>query len=60
MIAFRNSFKSNRGNVPAYDADGNAISLKTATGTWQITYNGANRPVTYVRSNVRKIVKRNF
>ena len=55
MIAFRNSFKPNRGNVPAYDADGNVISLKTATGTWQITYNGANRPVTWVKSTGEKI-----
>ena len=41
--------------VPAYDADGNAISLKTATGTWQITYNGANRPVTWQKSTGEKI-----
>ena len=41
--------------APAYDADGNVISLKTATGTWQITYNGANRPVTWVKSTGEKI-----
>jgi len=28
-----------------YDADGNATLIQTSTGTWAITYNGANRPV---------------
>ena len=41
--------------APAYDADGNATQIKTATGTWQITYNGANRPVTWVKSTGEKI-----
>ena len=28
-----------------YDVDGNQIRVKTATGTWQVSYNGENRPV---------------
>ena len=31
--------------TPTYDADGNETLVKTATGIWQITYNGENRPV---------------
>ena len=31
--------------VPQYDADGNQTLVKTATGTWQVTYNGENRPI---------------
>ena len=30
-----------------YDADGNATQIQTSTGTWAITYNGANRPVRF-------------
>lgn len=33
--------------VPEYDADGNATLVKTATGTWTISYNGENRPVRF-------------
>ena len=32
---------------PSYDADGNATLIQTSTGTWSITYNGANRPVRF-------------
>ena len=31
--------------LPAYDADGNQTLVKTATGIWQVTYNGENRPI---------------
>ena len=31
--------------VPQYDADGNQTLVKTATGIWQVTYNGENRPI---------------
>ena len=31
--------------TPTYDADGNETLVKTATGIWQVTYNGENRPV---------------
>jgi len=30
--------------LPVYDADGNAVRVKTSTGTWQIFYDGNNRP----------------
>ncbi|MBQ8722783.1 MAG: RHS repeat protein, partial [Opitutales bacterium] len=30
-----------------YDADGNATLVQTSTGTWQITYNGENRPIRF-------------
>ena len=30
-----------------YDTDGNATLVRTSTGTWSITYNGANRPVRF-------------
>ena len=30
---------------PTYDADGNQTLVRTATGIWQITYNGENRPI---------------
>ncbi len=33
--------------VPGYDADGNATSIQTSTGTWTIACNGANRPVRF-------------
>ena len=33
--------------VPGYDADGNATSIQTSTGTWSVEYNGANRPVRF-------------
>ena len=30
---------------PTYDDDGNQTLVKTATGVWQIQYNGENRPI---------------
>ncbi|MBP3302923.1 MAG: RHS repeat-associated core domain-containing protein [Opitutales bacterium] len=30
-----------------YDADGNATLVQTSTETWQITYNGENRPIRF-------------
>ena len=34
--------------VPAYDDDGNQTLIKTATGIWQVAYNGENRPIRWV------------
>ena len=34
---------------PQFDADGNQTLVKTATGVWQITYNGENRPILWVQ-----------
>ena len=35
--------------TPTYDADGNQTLVKTATGIWQVTYNGENRPVLWTQ-----------
>jgi RHS repeat-associated protein len=32
---------------PGYDADGNAVLVRTSTGVWHVTYNADNRPVCY-------------
>ena len=34
---------------PLYDEDGNQTLVKTATGIWQVQYNGENRPVRWER-----------
>ncbi len=31
--------------IPQFDDDGNQTLIKSATGIWQVTYNGENRPV---------------
>ena len=33
------------GFLPQFDDDGNQTLIKTATGVWQVSYNGENRPV---------------
>ena len=33
------------GFLPQFDDDGNQTLIKTATGVWQVAYNGENRPV---------------
>ena len=33
--------------LPQFDDDGNQTLVKTATGIWQVTYNGENRCVLY-------------
>ena len=33
----------------SFDADGNQTHVKTATGIWQVTYNGENRPIVWER-----------
>ena len=40
--------------TPLFDADGNQTLVKTATGIWQVTYNGENRPIlwTYGDTNI--------
>ena len=49
------SVATNRVFVPpanetyAYDADGNQTLVTTGTGTWQVEYNGENRPVKWTR-----------
>jgi RHS repeat-associated protein len=36
---------------PQFDDDGNQTLVKTATGVWQVTYNGENRPVLWTLIN---------
>ena len=31
--------------IPQFEDDGNQTLIKTATGIWQVTYNGENRPI---------------
>ena len=31
--------------IPTFDLDGNQTLIQTATGVWQVSYNGENRPV---------------
>ncbi len=44
-----NQYTSVNDFVPQFDADGNQTRVKTATGTWQVAYNGENRPVRWER-----------
>ncbi len=46
--------------VPAYDADGNATLIKTATGTWSVSYNGENRPVRFECAGTQTVVEMNY
>ncbi len=33
--------------VPTFDDDGNQLTVQTATGIWNVSYNAENRPVTF-------------
>ena len=35
--------------APQFDDDGNQTLVKTATGVWQVTYNGENRPILWTQ-----------
>ncbi|MDO4196997.1 MAG: RHS repeat-associated core domain-containing protein, partial [Prevotellaceae bacterium] len=35
--------------VPQFDDDGNQTRIKTATGIWQVQYNGENRPILWTQ-----------
>ena len=37
--------------IPQFDYDGNQTLIKTATGIWQVQYNGENRPVLWTLVN---------
>ena len=37
--------------TPQFDDDGNQTLIKTATGVWQVSYNGENRPVLWTLVN---------
>ena len=38
--------------IPQFDDDGNQMLVKTATGVWQVAYNGENRPILWERGSV--------
>ena len=44
-----NQYMSLDAFVPKYDADGNQTLVKTTTGTWQVSYNGENRPILWTQ-----------
>ncbi len=46
--------------VPAYDADGNATLIKTATGTWSVSYNAENRPIRFECAGTQTVVEMNY
>ena len=41
----------------SYDADGNATQIQTPTGTWNISYNGENRPVRFENAGTQTVVE---
>jgi hypothetical protein len=41
--------------TPQFDDDGNQTLVKTATGVWQVQYNGENRPIIW--ENVCQVLK---
>ena len=43
--------------LPQFDDDGNQTLIKTATGIWQITYNGENRPVLWECGSTNIVMK---
>ena len=40
-----------------YDTDGTATLVQTSTGTWQITYNGENRPIRFENTATQTVVE---
>ena len=42
---------------PQFDDDGNQTLIKTATGIWQVSYNGENRPVLWECGNTNITMK---
>lgn len=42
--------------VPAFDMDGNQTLIKTSTGTWTVTYNAENRPVTFTKTEENTVI----
>ncbi|MBR0198135.1 MAG: hypothetical protein IJQ34_08370 [Kiritimatiellae bacterium] len=45
------------GFLPQFDNDGNQTLIKTATGDWQVTYNGENRPVLWECESTNIVMK---
>ena len=45
------------GFLPEFDDDGNQTLIKTATGVWQVSYNGENRPVSWTCGATNIVMK---
>lgn len=43
--------------VPTFDADGNQILVKTATGIWTVVYNAENQPVSFTSADGTTIIE---
>ena len=46
--------------TPSYDADGNQIRIKTSTGTWNVSYDANDRPVSFINEDDRTVVSCNY
>ena len=42
--------------APQFDDDGNQTLVKTATGVWQVTYNGENRPINWLNGSANIVM----
>ncbi len=43
--------------TPTFDADGNQTLVKTSTGTWEVTYDAENRPVSFTNAESNTVVE---
>ena len=43
--------------TPTFDADGNQTLVKTATGTWEVTYDAENRPVSFSNTETNTAIE---
>ena len=43
--------------IPTFDLDGNQTLIQTATGLWQVSYNGENRPVLWECGTTNIVMK---
>ena len=41
--------------TPTFDADGNQTLVKTSTGTWEVTYDAENRPVSFTNAETNTV-----
>ena len=43
--------------TPTFDADGNQTLVKTTTGTWSVTYDAENRPVSFTNAETNTVIE---
>ena len=43
--------------TPTFDADGNQTLVKTSTGTWEVTYDAENRPVSFTNEETNTVIE---